>query len=38
MRYKRKKSKIEINKRCNFMPRSIECAHRKYEKVNIHKK
>ena len=21
-----------------YMPRSIECAHRKYEKVNVHKK
>ena len=21
-----------------FMPKSIECAHRKYEKVNTHKK
>jgi len=36
MRYK--KSKTEKNKRCTYMPKSIECAHRKYEKVNIHKK
>ena len=26
------------NKRCTYMPRSIKCAHRKYEKVNVHKK
>ena len=29
---KRKKQKVY------FMPKSIECAHRKYEKVNTHKK
>ena len=28
----RKKQKVY------FMPKSIECAHRKYEKVNTHKK
>ena len=25
-------------KTCTYMPISIECAHRKYEKVNVHKK
>ena len=34
----KKKSKTEKNKECTYMPRSIECAHRKYEKVNVHKK
>ena len=34
----KKKRKTEKNKRCTYMPKSIECAHRKYEKVNIHKK
>ena len=29
----KKKSKTEKNKGCTYMPRSIECAHRKYEKV-----
>jgi len=34
----KKKRKTEKNKGCPYMSRSIECAHRKYEKVNIHKK
>ena len=34
----KKKSKTEKNKACTYMPRSIECAHRKYEKVSVHKK
>jgi len=43
MRYRRKQSKTEKNKKCKkqkvyFIPKSIECAHRKYEKVDIHKK
>jgi len=40
MGYKRKtkQNKTEKNKKCTFMQESIECAHRKYEKVNIHKK
>jgi len=29
----KKKSKTEKNKGCTYMSRSIECAHRKYEKV-----
>ena len=37
MRYKRKQSKTEKNK-VYFMPKSIESAHRKYEKVDTHKK
>ena len=37
MRYKRKKEK-QKNKRCTYIPKGIKCAHRKYEKVNIHKK
>ena len=35
---RKKKSKTEKNKGCTYMSRSIECAHRKYEKVNGHKK
>ena len=39
MRYKRKKAKQKKNKTCTYMPKSIECAHRKYEKVvYTHKK
>jgi len=45
MRYRRKQSKTEKNKKCKktksvgyFMPKSIECAHRKYEKVDTYKK
>jgi len=38
MRYKRKQSKIEKKQKVYFMPKSIECAHRKYGKVNTHKK
>jgi len=34
----KKKRKTENNKRCTYMPKSIECAHGKYEEVNIHKK
>jgi len=34
----KKKSKTEKNKGCTYMSRSIECAHRKYEKVSVHKK
>jgi len=37
MKYKRKKAK-QIKTKGVLMPKSIECAHRKYEKVNIHKK
>jgi len=37
MSYKKNKAK-QKNKKCTFMPKSIECAHRKYEKVNIHRK
>ena len=33
-----KKSKTEKNKGCTYMSRSIECAHRKYEKASVHKK
>ena len=33
----KKTSKTEKTKGV-LMPKSIECAHRKYEKVNIHKK
>jgi len=35
---KKNKAKQKKNKKCTFMPKSIECAHRKYEKVNTHKK
>ena len=38
MRYKRKTKHNRKNKKFIFMPKSIECAHRKYEKVDIHKK
>ena len=34
----KKKSKTEKNKGCTYMSRSFECAHRKYEKVSVHKK
>ena len=34
----KKKSKTERNKGCTYMSRSIECAHRKYEKVSVNKK
>ena len=34
----KKKIKTEKNKGCTYMSRSIECAHRKYEKVSVHKK
>ena len=34
----KKKSKTEKNKGCTYMSRSIECAHRKYEKKSVHKK
>ena len=34
----KKKSKTEKNKGCTYMSRSIECAHRKHEKVSVHKK
>ena len=34
MRYKRKTKQ----KKVYFHAESIECAHRKYEKLNIHKK
>jgi len=39
----RKQDKTETNRKCKnqkvyFMPKSIECAHRKYEKVDTHKK
>ena len=37
MRYKRKQAKQKKTEGV-LMPKSIECAHRKYEKVNIHKK
>jgi len=37
MKYKRKKAH-QKNTKGIFMPKSIECAHRKHEKVNIHKK
>ena len=37
-RYRRKKAKQKKNKGCTYMPRRIECAHRKYEKVFVHKK
>ena len=37
-RYRRKKAKQKKTKGCTYMPRSIECAHRKYEKVIVHKK
>jgi len=36
MRYKRKKKQNNKNKKCTYMPKSIDCAHRKYEKVNKH--
>ena len=31
------KAKQKKNKGCTYTPRSIECAHRKYEKVNVTK-
>jgi len=34
----KKKKQYRKSKRCTYMPISIECAHRKYEKVNVHKK
>jgi len=34
----KEKKQNRKNKGCTYMPRSIECAHRKYEKVNVHKK
>ena len=34
----KKKSKTEKNKGCTYMSRSIECAHRKYEKVKCSQK
>jgi len=34
----KKKKQNRKNKRCTYIPRSIECAHRKHEKVNILKK
>ena len=34
----KKTRKTEKNKGCTYMSRSIECAHRKYEKVSVHKK
>jgi len=34
----KKKIKTEKSKRCTYKSKSIECAHRKHEKVNIHKK
>jgi len=37
MRYKRKQSKTEKKQKVYCMPKSIECAYRKYEKVNTHK-
>ena len=33
-----KKKGKQKNSKGALMPKSIECAHRKYEKVNIHKK
>ena len=36
MRYKRKTK--QNRKKTTFMTKNIECAHRKYEKVNIHKR
>ena len=36
MRYERKQGKIEKKQKVYFMPKSIECAHRKYKKVNTH--
>jgi len=38
MRYERKKSKTEKKQKVYFMPKSIEYAHRKCEKVITHKK
>ena len=32
------KSKTEKKQGCTYMSRSIECSHRKYEKVSVHKK
>ena len=34
----KKKTKQKKNKGCTYIPRSIACAHRKYEKVFVHKK
>jgi len=34
VRYERKQGKIEKKQKVYFMPKSIECAHRKYKKVN----
>ena len=36
MRYERKQSKTEKKQKVYFMPKSIECGHRKYKKVNLH--
>ena len=37
MRYERKQGKIEKKQqKVYFMPKRIECAHRKYKKVNTH--
>jgi len=43
MRYRRKQSTPKKTKnvkkqKVHFMPKSIACAHRKYEKVDTHKK
>jgi len=47
MRYRRKQSKTESKtkqkksvkkQKVYYMPKSIECAYRKYEKVDTHKK
>jgi len=37
MKYKIKKQNRKKTKGA-LMPKSVECAHRKYEKVNTHKK
>ena len=34
----KKKTKQKKNKGCTYMPRSTECAHRKCEKIFVHKK
>jgi len=38
VRYKENKAKQKKLKKCTFIQKSIQCAQRKYEKVNIHKK
>jgi len=35
---KKTKQNRKKQKKVYFIPKSIDCAHRKYEKVNTHKK